>query len=363
MPIPFTVDPDPARATTLPPAFYLDPAVFAAVRDRVFARSWQWVGDLAAVQAPGSLAPRLLLPGLLDEPLLLARDEHGVLRGLSNVCTHRGRPLVDAACAARDIRCPYHGRRFALSGRMTSMPGFDGVPDFPADTDHLPALPFDSWQGHGFAAAEAPSLPLADWLAPVARRLAWLPLAQARHDPTRDRDFEVAAHWALYVENYLEGLHIPFLHAALRRTLDMAQYRYELHAGSNLQLALAAPGEPAFEPPAGALEQGQRVAAYYWWLFPNLMLNFYPWGLSLNLVQPLAPDRTRVSFRAYVLDAGLLDRGAGGALDRVEQEDEAAVEAVQRGLRARAFRGGRYSPQHERGVHQFHRLLCEALAT
>ena len=92
------------------------------------------------------------------------------------------------------------------------------------------------------------------------------------------------------------------------------------------------------------------------------MLNFYPWGLSLNLVQPLAPDRTRVSFRGYVRSADLVASGAGAALDQVEQEDEAAVEAVQRGLRSRLYDRGRYSPSHERGVHHFHRLLCEFMA-
>ena len=92
------------------------------------------------------------------------------------------------------------------------------------------------------------------------------------------------------------------------------------------------------------------------------MLNFYPWGLSLNLVQPLAPDRTRVAFLSYVWDASQLDRGAGAALDRVEREDEAIVEAVQRGMRSRLYERGRYSPSRERGVHHFHRLLCEFLA-
>ena len=101
------------------------------------------------------------------------------------------------------------------------------------------------------------------------------------------------------------------------------------------------------------------MAAYYWWLFPNTMLNFYPWGLSLNFVQPLAPDRTRVSFRGYMRDVSRLAKGAGAELDQVEQEDEAAVESVQRGLRSRLYGRGRYSPSHERGVHHFHRLLCE----
>jgi len=89
------------------------------------------------------------------------------------------------------------------------------------------------------------------------------------------------------------------------------------------------------------------------------MLNFYPWGLSLNLVQPLGIARTRISFRAYVWDAGKLDGGAGSGLDQVEMEDEAAVEAVQRGVRSRWYRSGRYSPSREQGVHHFHRLLAE----
>jgi choline monooxygenase len=142
----------------------------------------------------------------------------------------------------------------------------------------------------------------------------------------------------------------------------MERYEYHLGRYCSLQLARAREGDAAFEPPPASPDHGQRVAAYYWWVFPNLMLNFYPWGLSLNLVQPLAPDRTRVSFRGYVLDADRLGSGAGAALDQVELEDEAAVESVQRGLRSRLYRSGRYSPSHERGVHRFHRLLCEFLA-
>ena len=104
------------------------------------------------------------------------------------------------------------------------------------------------------------------------------------------------------------------------------------------------------------------VAAYYYWIFPNLMLNFYPWGLSVNVVQPRGIDRTRVLFRSYVWDAGKLGDGAGNDLDQVEMEDEEVVQQVQRGVRSRFYDRGRYSPSKEQGVHQFHRLLCEFLA-
>ena len=339
----YAIDPDITVAATLPGAFYADAAAFAAMRERVFARSWQWIGGVADVAEPGSLSPRDLLPGHLDEPLLLARDEAGMLRCLSNVCTHRGNILVAAACRARDIRCGYHSRRFDLAGRMTFMPEFREARDFPSQADHLPRVAFGEWAGQAFASL-APAAPLEEFLGGVRAGIEPAALQGLRHDPARDREFDVAAHWALYVENYLEGFHIPFVHPGLDAIVDSAAYASELHAYSNLQLAHDRQGV---------------VAARYWWVFPNLMLNFYPWGLSLNLVQPLALDRTRVLFRSFVRDPDRLESGAGAGLDRVEAEDEAIVEAVQRGVRSRLYTRGRYSPTRERGVHHFHRLLAQ----
>ncbi len=366
----FDIDPDVTRARTLPKRFYLDDEAWALARERIFAPCWQWLGHLGDVATAGSLSPRTLLPGLLDEPLLLARDGAHTLRCLSNVCTHRGNLLVhEASQGVSGIRCGYHSRRFDLSGRLTFMPGFEGACNFPSASDHLPEVAFGAWQGHGFASL-APARPLAELLGPLEARLAGTGLADRTggiaswaHEPGRDREFEFDAHWALYVENYLEGLHIPFVHPGLSQAIDMADYRYELFPGCNLQLALARPGEAAFAPAAaGTADAGLRVAAYYFWVWPNLMLNLYPWGLSVNLVLPLSPSRTRVLFRSHVRDASLLGAGAGGALDPVEQEDEAVVLTVQRGIRARLYDRGRYSPQHERGVHQFHRLIAAAMA-
>jgi len=359
--MPYAVDADISAARTLDSRFYRDAEAFSTARERVFARSWQWLGPLGDVAENGSLAPRDLLPGLLDEPLLLSRDGAGALRCLSNVCTHRGNILVKAPCRAEQIRCGYHSRRFDLAGKMIFMPEFLGVKDFPAASDNLPQVAFGEWAGHGFAALD-PAAPLDEFVADVKARVSWLPLERFECDATRDRDFDIDAHWALYVENYLEGFHIPFVHAGLNQVVDYGSYSSETFRYANLQLALAKPGESAFEPPPGSPDHGKRIAAYYWFVFPNLMLNFYPWGLSLNLVQPRAIDRTRVSFRSFVFDRSKLDAGAGSGLDRVEAEDEAIVVAVQRGVRSRFYRHGRYSPTRERGVHHFHRLLCEFLA-
>jgi len=341
----YRVDPDIAAAATIASRFYSDRGAFERSREAIFARTWQWIGDLADVAAPETLSPRAMLPALLDEPLLLARDADARLRCLSNVCTHRGNILVAAPCAAKQIRCGYHSRRFDLAGRMTFMPEFGEAKDFPSPADDLPAVAFGEWAGHGFASL-APAAPLEAFIAEMAASVAHEPLTRMRADPARSRDYEVRAHWALYVENYLEGFHIPFVHAGLNAVVDYGAYETRLFRYSNVQLAQTKDAKPA---------------AQYWWIFPNLMLNFYPWGLSLNLVEPRALDSTRVAFRAYVWDPSRLETGAGAALDRVEAEDEAIVEAVQRGVRSRLYRGGRYSPSRERGVHHFHRLLCEFL--
>ena len=170
------------------------------------------------------------------------------------------------------------------------------------------------------------------------------------------------ANWALYIDNYLEGFHIPYVHSTLATTLDYGEYTVELQRFSVLQLGIAKPGEPAFARPRGHPDHERAVAAYYFWLFPTTMFNVYPWGVSVNVVTPLAVDRTRVSFLPFVWDASKRGAGAGAGLDRVEREDEAIVESVQRGLRSRLYDRGRYSPARETGVHHFHRLLAEFLS-
>ncbi|MEO0652546.1 MAG: SRPBCC family protein, partial [Planctomycetota bacterium] len=285
---------------------------------------------------------------------------------LSNVCTHRAMCVVERPSAARGLLCRYHGRRFGLDGAFASAPGFEGALDFPRAADSLARYPLERRGPFLFAALD-PDVPFEDWWAPVAARCGHLPWEALERDRSRDRAFRFDAHWALYVENYLEGLHIPYIHPGLVKTLDWQHYRYELFGHSNLQLGVAADGDLAFDSPPfdvlpdGHPDRGQRVAAWYWWLFPNLMLNVYPWGISVNVVEPLGPARTEVRFQAYVWDRSKLDAGAGGDLVGVEYEDEAAVVSVQRGLASRAYTRGRYAPEHEVATHQFHRLLAARL--
>jgi choline monooxygenase len=357
----FDIDGDITRASTPPSAIYHDAAAYARQRDRIFARSWQLAGDAPRLKAPGHVVPFTLLPGCLDEPLLLTRDQDGTAHCMSNVCTHRGALVVEGEGHANSLRCRYHGRRFGLDGCMQHMPEFDGVQNFPASSDDLPRLPLHSWGPLLFTSLD-PLVPFEEWIAPVRARVDWLPLDSFVHDPHASRDYLMNCSWALYTENFLEEFHIPYIHGrSLSGALDYDTYRTELFDWCSLQLGPARGSEPAFELPAGHPDEGTRVAAWYFWLFPNIMLNFYPWGLSVNVVHPLGAERTRVSFITYVYDASRRGVGAGGDLHRVEMEDEEIVESVQKGVRSRLYDRGRYSPRRETGTHHFHRLLATTL--
>jgi choline monooxygenase len=358
----FSVHEDIRKASTIDAEFYTSAECFEVSKEKIFSKSWQFIGDTDEIKLGGQLLPATLLPGFLDEPLLIVRDKEDKLNCLSNVCTHRGNILVEHSCTENQIRCRYHGRRFDLNGKFRQMPEFEGVECFPSEKDDLPNVPFGSWNKFLFASIQ-PASPLEDALKEMKERIAFLPLSEYKLEPTLSRDYLVKAHWALYCENYLEGFHIPFIHNSLNAAIDYGTYTTELFRYSSLQLGLSKGGDDVFDLPAGSPDQGKKVSAYYFWIFPNMMFNFYPWGLSINIIKPMGPELTKVSFITYVYDASKMERGAGAMLDKVEREDEAVVENVQKGVRSRFYSSGRYSPARETGTHHFHRLICEFLNT
>ncbi|MFN6114156.1 MAG: aromatic ring-hydroxylating oxygenase subunit alpha, partial [Bacteroidota bacterium] len=125
------VDPDISKAETLPGWFYHDVNVFESMKDKVFASSWQWIGDANVVPLPNTAHPLTFMDGYLNEPMVLVRSADDTLRCLSNVCTHRGNVVVHHPGPCRQLTCMYHGRRFAQDGTFLSMPEFSQTQDFP----------------------------------------------------------------------------------------------------------------------------------------------------------------------------------------------------------------------------------------
>jgi choline monooxygenase len=329
----FRIDPDIRRAETLSSRFYTDEKFFRESKEKIFARTWHLAATIDEIE---NVKPLFLLENFLDKPILLTKDG-GKLHCLANVCTHRGKILIEKDCRANLLRCGYHGRRFALNGKFLSMPEFEQTENFPSEKDDLPQIPFEIWEKFLFVSLN-PIAPLKDFLAET-RRASWKNLRFSGA-----KDYFVQAHWALYCENYLEGFHIPFVHHGLNQAIDYDTYTTETFRYSSLQTAFDAKG---------------NIAAQYFFIFPNLMLNFYPWGLSVNVVKPLDKNTTKVSYLTFVADESKLGTGAGADLETVELEDQAVVESVQKGIKSGFYEKGRYSPTREQGIHHFHRLIAE----
>ena len=356
----FYIHPDIAKAETLPATFYKDDSIFDSIKEMVFLKSWQWIGDINLVEKPLSVHPFILLDGFLTEPIVLTKDSDDTLHCLTNVCTHRGNIVALNTGESKKLTCAYHGRRFNLKGEFEYMPEFENTKEFPRACDNLHSFPLKKWGPFLFAGLN-PSFDFQQVIDKMNERIGFLPLNAFLLDKSRNKDFLVHAHWALYCDNYLEGFHVPFVHKDLNAVLDYGSYKTEVYEYCNLQIGYTEEDINVFELPKDHIDYGKNVAAYYYWVFPNMMFNFYPWGLSINIVQPININQTKVSFISYVYDESKLDKGAGNSLDKVEQEDEDIVENVQKGVQSSFYKAGRFSPTREQGVHHFHRLLSKFL--
>ena len=344
------IHPDIKKAHTLPSKYYTESSVFREIISKL-SESFHFAAHISQF-GKNNIIPLPQLENILNESLVLVKSDE--IRCLSNVCTHRGMLIATNPCSSKTLKCGYHGRTFGLDGCMKNMPEFEDVEDFPSQKDDLKEFRVMEWGGLHFVGGNKFFDSVSEEL---ERRIGWIKLEQFRHDESRHRDYEIKANWALYVDNYLEGFHIPFVHSDLHDILDYDSYKTELFEGGVLQIGIANKGEECFDLPESSPDYGENIAAYYYWIFPGLMLNFYPWGLSVNIVNPISVNKTKIIYHGFVGDKSLLGKGAGGDLDKVELEDQDIVEATQRGVSSRAYDRGRYSPTKEKGVHHFHKIL------
>ena len=355
------IDTDITKAVTLEGDFYALEGSFKDTLENVFAKNWQLIADDSKLKENKNALPFQFLADVLPEPLVLINNE-GTINCYSNVCTHRGNILIDEPCKIKKyITCGYHGRQFDSCGKFKFMPKTEGMQNFPLTQDDLPIVPVEKWRQFIFASL-APNFKFSELIKDVEERVGWMPIEDFVYREDLSKEYHVKANWALYCDNYLEGFHIPFIHSDLNAVLDFNSYDVETFKYANLQIGIAADNDICFDLPKESKDYGKKIAAYYFWLFPNLMLNFYPWGLSVNIITPISTSETKVLFKSYVWDESKLDKGAGADLDKVELEDEQVVQQVQKGVASRFYKHGRFSPTMEKGVHHFHTLISDCMS-
>ncbi len=342
------------KAYTIPAPWYFDKRIEELERNSVFAANWQVVGRLDQVRERGEY----FTIDVNGEPLIVVRSEDGILRAFYNVCRHHAAAVVpeEQGCA-KQFRCPYHGWTYGNDGALKGMVEFDGVCNFNRADNGLVPVPLDSWENFIFVNLDGAARPLLEFLGKVPELVAPLKLSANLHYFDR-RIYTLNCNWKVYVDNYLDGgYHVPHAHKGLSSVVEYTKYTIENFERSCLQSSpLDTSG--ALEASISSTRQGH---AFYLWVYPNFMINAYSGVMDTNLVLPLGVDKCAVIFDYYFADissaAEKHHRESIAVSEKVQDEDMAICDSVQRGLGSRAYVAGRLSVRREAGEHLFHRLL------
>jgi choline monooxygenase len=326
-----------AEAHTIPAPWYTDPRVRALELENVFSRTWQAIGRKDQVEKPG----QYVTATVAGEPIVVVRGSDNQLRAFFNVCRHHAMAVMTELCGtAQHLRCPYHGWTYNLEGELRGMTEFEGVCDFDRAKNGLVPIRVETWEKFVFVNLDPQAASLLDFLGELVGRVE--PLELSRLKFVERRSYTQQCNWKVYV--------------------DYTNYTIENLDSCCVQSSPVAVGSSS-ESNAAATRKGDR--AYYFWQYPNFMLNWYEGYLDTNLVIPLGVDRCEVIFDFYFADTGAAQmpyvRQSIEVSERVQQEDIAICDGVQRGLSSRAYRAGRLSVRREAGEHLFHRLLAADL--
>src|ERR1700730_7849307 len=344
------------RAATIPAPWYTDERIYDRELPAVFSNSWQFAARLDQLTLPGNY----VTADVAGEPMVIVRGNDNTLRGFYNVCRHHAAAVMtEPEGKASQLRCPYHGWTYSLSGELKGTPDFAGVCNFDRSTNGLVSIDLDQWEKWVFVRlgtfdpeASLQTLLGADLIEQIRplklQDLYWL---ERRH-------YTFDCNWKVFVDNYLDGgYHVPHLHKGLDSVLDYSNYQIE--NGKRFCLQWSPIVSEGAEAQTGAVRKGDR--ALYYWIYPNFMINWYDASMDTNLVIPRGVDKTEVIFDFYFPDVSEDARARNQASievgQRIQDEDVAICKSVQGGLNSRAYNAGRLSVRREAGEHLFHRLL------
>jgi len=342
------------QAYTIPAPWYRDPRVAELERSSVFRATWQVVGRADQVRGRG----QFFTADVAGEPIVVVRGDDEQLRAFYNVCRHHAAAVVpEAAGCAKQFRCPYHGWTYGIDGALKGMVEFEGVCNFDRAANGLVPIRLDVWENFVFINLDGRCLPLHNFLGTAPELVSPLQLTKKLQYFDR-RVYTLNCNWKVYVDNYLDGgYHVPHAHKGLSSVIEYTKYTIENFERSCLQSSPLSSDENT-ETGVGATRQGR---AFYLWIYPNFMINAYEGVMDTNLVLPMGVDKCAVVFDYYFGDVSAAAEGHNResilVSEKVQDEDMAICDAVQRGLHSHAYVAGRLSVRREAGEHLFHRLL------
>lgn len=354
---------DLARAETLPARWYTEPEFLDLEAEKIFYKTWQPVGRVEDVMRAGDF----FSCEVLEQPLVITRNRQGELRAFYNVCPHRAAVVAHGRGNRKSLQCKYHGWTYDLNGKLLRAPEFEGVRNWDAGAVCLQSVPVAAWGPWVFVNLDPAAAPMARKYGVIADEIAAAGFNLNEMRLVERRDYVIDCNWKVYVDNYLEGYHLPIAHPGLFREVDYDQYRvdtYRYYSKQHAPIREVGAGETRDRRYARSGEAEED--ALYYWVFPNVMLNVYLDNTSINIIIPLGHDKTLTIFEWYFEAPGT---GEGwesmqqiiAFSDEIQQEDIELCEWVQRGLNSRAYETGRFSVLRENGVHHFQSLVHEFL--
>ncbi len=339
---------------TVPSSWYTFPGYHEFDQEYIFARNWQAIGHLSQLRGAGDC----ITATIADNPVLVVRDKDVQLRAFYNVCRHRGGPLMTQDGNCKMLQCKYHGWTYHLDGSLRGVPRWDRVDLFDKKDYGLVPLPVAAWEDIVWVRLSDTEAALSDFVDGISGRIlrGGISLLANMHFYKRV-SYEVRCNWKAYVDNYLEGYHLPHVHPELCNLLDLQKYATETSKFHSLQYSPFQSGDNLYGANGGE--------AYYYFIWPNFMLNIIPGRLQTNRVIPVAVDRCQVVFDYFYDDIASTESKQRAEADieyahKIQIEDVEICEHVQRGLASRAYDRGRFSVECEEGVYHFQALLKRA---
>jgi choline monooxygenase len=347
---------DQSKAYALDAETYSDPDFLKLENKTVFESQWQLVGHVNQLANTGDQ----MICQIGRIPLIILRNQENQLKAFHNVCRHRAGPLVLKNGNSKILRCKYHGWGYDLDGALKTAPEMQSTPNFEICQHRLPEAYLNVWQGFIFVAIKQPETSVDELLAGIVEQIK--PIDLSKMSFSHRDEYIIECNWKVYMDNYLEGYHLPHVHPSLSKLLDYRSYDTQLAKWYSYQFS---PLDNA-ENNDAAIFYGEGNAHYYC-IFPNLMLNILPGRLQTNLILPIGQRKTRILFDYYYSDihsakTQKLIKQDREFSDEVQQEDITICEQVQTGLDSGSYQTGPLCMKRESGVLHFQNLIRKIIS-
>lgn len=343
------------EAETLPAWCYTSAPFYQREVERIWKKVWNFLGSADHIPNAGDY----FTLDFAGTPLIILRDQEGMLHAYVNTCRHRGSQLLEGEGNCRRIVCPYHSWTYELNGRLRGAPEMDKTIGFDKSEYGLIPIRLETWGGFIFVTFDDDASPLEAFLGDLPQRLA--PYRLEDMALVRRKSYDIACNWKLFVENAKEAYHIATVHRSTINKYASAKtsgywvedskgeyaISFAQHEGRSMALLKGAQGFPTIESLVGLREENGTSSPL---IYPSTYLACTidcAWYLEMH---PLGPDRTRMIHGALFPKSRLERRDFEEIVnnyytrwDITIEEDIVASERQQKGLNTSYSIPGRFS--------------------